>query len=108
MHTCISKYAVGAMAFPYTGVFHGSPMFTTRPEIVGTFGVEGIAAPLQHAHGGLRCEPVSGRGDAERADDFGAGGEHGTSVKHTSVRKSHSTHRIFADTCMHGLLYPAV
>ena len=40
-------------------------------------GVEGIAAPLQHAHGGLRCEPVRGRGDTERADDFGAGGEHG-------------------------------
>ncbi|CUK02184.1 Uncharacterised protein [Achromobacter sp. 2789STDY5608615] len=46
-------------------------------EAAGHRGVEGVAAALQHAHGDLRGQPVGGRGDAEGAADFRAGGEVG-------------------------------
>ena len=48
-------------------------MFTTRPEIAGTFGVVASTHWISSSVGMAVLE----RGDqAERAGDFGAGGEH--------------------------------
>ena len=39
--------------------------------------IEGIAAALEHPHGGLGGQPVRGRSHAKGAADLGPGGEHG-------------------------------
>jgi hypothetical protein len=43
--------------------------------------IEGIAAALQHPHGGLGGQPVRGRSHAKGAADLGPGGEHGESFQ---------------------------
>jgi hypothetical protein len=52
-------------------------------EAAGHGGVEGVAAALEHAHRGLRGEPVGGGSDAERAGDFRAGGEHAAECRNS-------------------------
>ena len=77
-------------------------VFTTRPELVGTFGmvasthwlasasamavledggVEGVAAVLQHRHGRRGGQPVGRSDHAEGADEFRARGEHPIKVR---------------------------